>query len=74
MIHHEFEVESLTEPDANDRQVYISKYGEPQPAPKPLESHDITPRQEHIVEFMHYLLENEKLAIEDFDGEGEVII
>jgi hypothetical protein len=74
MIHHEFEVESLTEPDANDKQVYISKYGEPQPPLKMLESHDITPRQEHIVEFMHYLLENEKLAIEDFDGEGEVII
>jgi hypothetical protein len=74
MIHHEFEVESLTEPDANDKQVYISKYGEPEPPPKLIEPQDLTPRQLHVVEFMHYLLENEKLAIEDFDGEGELTI
>lgn len=73
MINNQYEVESLTEPDNNDRQAFVNKYGEPE-KPKLLEPHDITPRQEHVVEFLHYLLENEKLAIEDFNGEGDLRI
>jgi hypothetical protein len=66
MIHHEFEVESLTEPDANDKQVYISKYGEPC-KPKLLEPVELTPRQDEYVRNMGRFLQEITVTAEDFE-------
>lgn len=59
-----------------DHEMYLAYFGrEPQPAviPEP-EMPYITPRQNRIVEFLGYLLENEILKPDDFNGEGALYI
>lgn len=63
MINNDFEVESLNEPDANDRQIYVSKYGEPC---KPIEPVELTPRQDEYCRNMGRFLQEITVTAEDF--------
>lgn len=65
MINNDFEVESLNEPDANDRAVYNSKYGEPC-KPKLIEPVELTDRQEKYVRNYGRFLQEIVVTTEDF--------
>lgn len=42
--------------------------------PEKLPESTLTPRQERLAQFVAYLLLHEKLAVEDFDGEGDLML
>ena len=75
MIETGYEVESLVEPDENDREAFFAKYkNEPQVPIKPLETKELTPRQEPLVSFMGYLIKEGHLDPADFNHEGEIYL
>jgi hypothetical protein len=65
MINNGFGVESLCEPDPNDKQVYINKYGEPC-KPELIKPVELTPRQEKFVENYGKFLQVIDVTVEDF--------
>lgn len=51
-----------------DLEAYYFQY----PDELKLETFEISERKQHHIDFLHYLLENDLLEVEDFEGEGEV--
>ncbi len=65
MINNQYEVESLDEPDDNDKQAFVNKYGEPE-KPKLIEPVELTPRQDLFVRRMGEFLQKITVTAEDF--------
>jgi hypothetical protein len=51
-----------------DLEAYYLQY----PDELKLDTYEITPRQQHHIDFLHYLLEHDLMEVEDFEGEGEL--
>ena len=75
MINSGYEVESLTEPDDNDKGAFFQRYpNEPQEPIKLLEPKELTPRVERRVAFLGYLLMNDLITQEEWEREGDIVI
>lgn len=68
MINGGFDVMNAGEIDESDMKAYLKSL------PVELETHEITPRQQHHIDFLHYLLEHDLLEEEDFEGDGDLLL
>lgn len=68
MIKNGFEVYSEDEPSEIDMEAYNKS------KPAELETHEVSQRGENKINFLKFLLENDLLTDEDFNGDGEMYL
>lgn len=66
MINNGFDVDSLDEPDENDRRIYVEKYGEPNKPIELIQPVELTDRQERFVENYGKFLQSIVVTADDF--------
>lgn len=69
MIKNGYEVDSLIAPDPTDLEAYYQRYPN-----KLIKEKELTPRQERLVGFMSYLLNNGHFDPDTFNHQGEIYI